>query len=135
MCNLESRHSLPEPLPVFRLASHILIDFEAHEYEVNGIVVWMSAREAQLLSLLVEKYRTSPRGYLHVHYLVEWILPNCTDCFDPEQSIAQIASIIRGKWGELPRSPRILICKRDIGYQLRPEPGYGYEVPYPNNET
>jgi DNA-binding response OmpR family regulator len=120
---------LPAPHPAFQLARHIIIDFEAYEYEVHGNRVPMTLREWQLLFPLVEKYRTSPRGYLSVRYLIGWMLPNWTDYLDPEQSIAQLASIIRGKWGEPPRNPRFLICKRDIGYQLRPEPGYGYVVP------
>lgn len=121
-------NALPEPYLAFQLARHIIIDFEAYEYEVSGRRVPMTQREWLLLSLLVEKYRTSPRGFLPVQFLIEWMLPNWTDYFDPEQSIAQLASIIRRKWGETSRKPCFLICKRDTGYQLRPEPGYGFVI-------
>ncbi len=120
---------LPASLPAFRLAQHILIDFEAYEYEVHGKRVPMTLRESQLLSALAEKYRISPRGFLPVRYLVEWMMPNWTDYFDPEQAVSQIASGIRKKWGETPRRPRFLISVRYIGYQLRPEPGNGFVVP------
>ncbi len=120
---------LPPPLPQFRLARHILIDFEAYEYEVHGKRVRMTPRESQMLSTLAEKYRTSPRGVVTTNFLVEQMLPDSTDYTDPEQSIAQTASNVRMKWEETPRNPRFLISKRGIGYQLRPEPGYGYEVP------
>jgi DNA-binding response OmpR family regulator len=120
--------ALPAPNSAFRLASHILIDFEAYEYDVQGERVSMSQRESQLLSALVKKYFTSPRGYVSLHFLVEWMIPQWTDYLDPEQSIAQIVSGIRKKWGETPYKPRFLISRRDKGYQLRPEPGYGYVV-------
>lgn len=120
--------TLPAPLPAFRLAQYILIDFETFEYEVQGERVLMSLRESQLLSALVKKYLTSPRGFVSIHFLVEWMIPQWTDYPDPEQSIAQIVSGIRKKWGETPYRPRFLVSSRDKGYQLRPESGYGYVV-------
>ncbi len=120
--------ALPPPQPAFRLARYILIDFEAYEYEVHGKRVPMTLRESQLLFPLVEKYRTSPRGIVTTSYLVEVMIPHWTDYLDPKQSVAQIASNIRKKWLEIPRYPRFLISIRGIGYQIRPEPGYGYVV-------
>jgi DNA-binding response OmpR family regulator len=134
MSRQQKKHpeALPPPLPQFRLASDITIDFEAHEYEVHGKRVPMPPRESQLLSPLVEKNRTSPRGFVTTNFLVERMLPDSREYTDPEQSIAQTASNVRRKWGETPRNPRLLVNKRGIGYQLRPEPGYGYEVPEEN---
>src|SRR6266446_6368368 len=118
-------NALPALYPAFQLARHIVIDFEAYEYEVSGRRVPMTLREWQLLFPLVEKYMTSPRGYLTVRFLSEWVLPNWRDHNDPDQSIAQLASIIRRKWGVSCRSSCLLKCSRGIGYQLCPEPGYG----------
>src|SRR5437660_1330592 len=92
--------ALPPPQPAFRLASDITIDFEASEYEVHGTRKRMTPRESQLLSTLVEKYRTSKRGAVPTRFLVERMLPDSTDYTDPEQSVAQTASNVRRKWRE-----------------------------------
>jgi DNA-binding response OmpR family regulator len=118
---------LPPPLPPFRLARHILLDFEAYEHEIKGIRIPMCPRERQLLLALVEKYKRSPRGLVSTPYLIEWLFPNRQDYDDPKHSIRQIASNIRRKWGEPPRSSSFLICIRDAGYRLAPQPGYGFE--------
>jgi len=117
--------ALPAPYPAFRLSKGIIIDFEAYEYEVQGLRIPMTLRERQLLFALVKKHLDSPRGYLPVRFLVEWMIPHSTDYTDPEQSIAQIVSGIRKKLGEVPHKPRFLISDRGKGYQLRPELGYG----------
>jgi DNA-binding response OmpR family regulator len=122
------RAALPPSQPAFRLAQDITVDFDAHEYEVKGTRVPMTPRESQLLSPLVEKYRTSRRGVVTTSFLVEQMMPGCKDNAEPEQSIAQTASNIRRKWDETPRSPRFLTSIRGIGYRLQPEPGYGDEV-------
>ena len=118
---------LPPPLPCFRLAEHIVLDFEAYEHLVAGVPIPMSPRERELLRVLVEKYKMSRRGIVPTQYLIAVLFPHLQDYVNPRQSIRQMCSNIRRKWGEAPRCTSMLVCVHDAGYRLSPQEGYGFE--------
>lgn len=101
-----------------QLGSTLWVDLESGILILNNKEILLTAREFEVLRLLIHVMRTS-RGYLSASAVAQRLA--LTNVFDPEHCIEQTISGLRRKMGEAPHQPHILRGRRGLGYRLFPD--------------
>ena len=100
----------------FSLAPDTCIDFDRCSISVREAEFLLTAREVELLMLLVQ----APHRYHTPRELAKKVAGTDMHYTVSEHSIEQTISGPRRKLGEDGKKPRFLVCRRGIGYGLFP---------------
>jgi DNA-binding winged helix-turn-helix (wHTH) protein len=115
-----ANHSMPPGFPrrqtVFQLRSDLWVDLDRYEVRRGGERIALRAREAEVLRILLRQ----PRCYVRAEVLADAIGSEGAELAS-EHPVEEIVSNVRQKLGEIPYRPRLLRCKRYVGYAIFPD--------------
>jgi len=102
------------PLSYVMLGPNVWLDLEGSVLYREGRPLPLTAREVELLALLLH----APRGYLSASELARRLSRPYADYPMDEHCVEQMICNVRHKIGEASRQPHILVNRRRMGYAL-----------------
>jgi DNA-binding response OmpR family regulator len=102
--------------PRFFLQRDLWVDLGRGEILQGSTIIPLTGREMRVLGRLL----CQPNRYINTKMLAEGIVSE--ESFDPGHCIEETIYKLRRKLGEDAAKPRLLRCRREIGYGIFPDP-------------